>query len=93
MTPTGKIVLDFRVTLADPGMAALRTLRLPARSVHMIERNAMALRHNWIVIFSGFFEPVFYLLEAAGLPTASLRGRSSSSGPSPTSSPAGSSRR
>jgi len=27
----GKIVLDFQVTLADPGMAALRTLRLPVR--------------------------------------------------------------
>src|SRR4029077_4691202 len=32
------------------------------RSVHMIERNTMALRHNWIVIFSGFVEPVLYLL-------------------------------
>ncbi len=28
----------------------------------MIERNAMALRHNWMIIFSGFVEPVLYLL-------------------------------
>jgi lipooligosaccharide transport system permease protein len=28
----------------------------------MLERNTMALRHNWIVIFSGFIEPVLYLL-------------------------------
>ena len=27
----GKIVLDFQVTLTDPGLAALRTLRLPVR--------------------------------------------------------------
>jgi len=28
----------------------------------MIERNAMAFRRNWMVIFSGFVEPVLYLL-------------------------------
>ena len=28
----------------------------------MVERNVMAYRHNWIVILSGFFEPVLYLL-------------------------------
>ncbi len=36
-------------------------LRLPTRSMHMVERNVMAYRHTWIVIFSGFFEPVLYL--------------------------------
>ena len=41
---------------------SVRTLRIPTRSVRMIERNAMAFRHNWIVIFSGFVEPVLYLL-------------------------------
>src|SRR4029077_15891150 len=40
---------------------SVRTLRMPTRSVHMIERNVMALRHNWMVIFSGFVEPVLYL--------------------------------
>jgi lipooligosaccharide transport system permease protein len=45
-------------------LIALRapTLRMPARSMHMVERNVMAYRHNWIVILSGFFEPVLYLL-------------------------------
>ncbi len=28
----------------------------------MVERNVMAYRHTWIVILSGFFEPVLYLL-------------------------------
>ena len=37
-------------------------LRVPTRSMHMVERNVMAYRHNWIVILSGFFEPVLYLL-------------------------------
>jgi lipooligosaccharide transport system permease protein len=41
---------------------SVRTLRLPIRSVHMLERNVMALRQNWIVIFSGFVEPILYLL-------------------------------
>lgn len=45
-------------------LVALRPapLRVPTRSVHMVERNVMAYRHNWIVIVSGFFEPVLYLL-------------------------------
>jgi lipooligosaccharide transport system permease protein len=37
------------------------TLR-PFRSIHAIERNVLAYRHNWVVLFSGFFEPVLYLL-------------------------------
>ena len=37
-------------------------VRVPTRSFHMVERNVMAYRHNWIVILSGFFEPVLYLL-------------------------------
>lgn len=37
-------------------------LRVPTHSFHMVERNVMAYRHNWIVILSGFFEPVLYLL-------------------------------
>jgi len=41
---------------------SVRTMRLSTRSVHMLERNIMAVRHNWIVIFSGFVEPVLYLL-------------------------------
>jgi hypothetical protein len=35
--------------------------RLPVRSIHPVERNLLAYRHNWIVLLSGFFEPVLYL--------------------------------
>ena len=31
-------------------------------SLHLIERHARAYRHAWLVITSGFFEPLFYLL-------------------------------
>jgi lipooligosaccharide transport system permease protein len=31
-------------------------------SAHLIERNARAYRHTWLVLASGFFEPLFYLL-------------------------------
>jgi lipooligosaccharide transport system permease protein len=43
---------------------ALRTTPLPpvtSRSWTLIERNLMVYRRLWIIIFSGFFEPVFYL--------------------------------
>ncbi len=33
----------------------------PRRALRMVQRNAMVYRHTWMVIFSGFFEPVFYL--------------------------------
>ncbi len=32
------------------------------RSMRLIERNVYVYRRAWIIIFSGFFEPVFYLL-------------------------------
>ena len=32
------------------------------RSGRLIERNIYVYRRSWIIIFSGFFEPVFYLL-------------------------------
>jgi len=31
-------------------------------SVHLIERHARAYRHAWLVLVSGIFEPLFYLL-------------------------------
>jgi lipooligosaccharide transport system permease protein len=31
------------------------------RARHLLERNFHVYRHAWIVIFSGFFEPLFYL--------------------------------
>jgi lipooligosaccharide transport system permease protein len=32
------------------------------RSARMVQRNLIVYKHGWMVIFSGFFEPVFYLL-------------------------------
>ena len=32
------------------------------RAVRMIERNAMVYRRTWLILVSGFFEPLFYLL-------------------------------
>src|SRR5260370_23671980 len=46
--------------------AALLVTRRPAMggagSAHLIERHARVYRHIWMVLASGFFEPVFYLL-------------------------------
>jgi len=46
----------------------LPTLR---RSVRMYQRNLMVYRHIWMVIVSGFFEPLFYLL-AIGIGVGSM---------------------
>jgi lipooligosaccharide transport system permease protein len=32
------------------------------RSLHLIERNLMSYRRTWLVLVSGVFEPIFYLL-------------------------------
>ncbi|HEV2346493.1 MAG TPA: ABC transporter permease [Actinocrinis sp.] len=32
------------------------------RSLHLIERNMLAYRRMWLILLSGVFEPVFYLL-------------------------------
>lgn len=50
----------------------------PGRSARLVERNLMVYRRTWMVILSGFFEPVFYLL-GIGLGIGSLVG--SVSGP------------
>ncbi len=34
-------------------------------SAHLIERHARVYRHTWLVLASGFFEPLFYLLSIA----------------------------
>jgi lipooligosaccharide transport system permease protein len=31
------------------------------RSARLVERNVLVYRHTWMIVFSGFFEPVFYL--------------------------------
>ena len=32
------------------------------RAPRVVERNLIVYRHTWLIIFSGFFEPLFYLL-------------------------------
>jgi lipooligosaccharide transport system permease protein len=32
------------------------------RAARVVERNAMAYRRSWLILISGFFEPLFYLL-------------------------------
>ena len=34
----------------------------PRRSLRMVQRNLLVYKYTWMVIFSGFFEPLFYLL-------------------------------
>ena len=38
----------------------MTSIALP-RASHLFERNYLAHRRMWIIIFSGFFEPLFYL--------------------------------
>ena len=48
-----------RLPAPGPVAPVLGTLR---RSMRVVQRNMMVYRHSWIVIVSGFFEPLFYLL-------------------------------
>jgi lipooligosaccharide transport system permease protein len=50
------------VAVASAAVPAWRaSLPSPARAAKMVQRSLMVYRHGWMVIFSGFFEPVFYL--------------------------------
>jgi lipooligosaccharide transport system permease protein len=45
------------------GSAVTKVLPFGSRhSIHILERNRFVFRRGWMVIFSGFFEPLFYLL-------------------------------
>jgi lipooligosaccharide transport system permease protein len=49
--------------MAAVGGSVARVLPFGSRhSVHILERNRFIFRRGWMVIFSGFFEPVFFLL-------------------------------
>ena len=48
-------------------------------SVHLIERHARAYRHSWVVLVSGIFEPLFYLL-SIGVGIGALVGKVSGPG-------------
>lgn len=53
-----------------PGVTALPSIR---RSRRMIQRNLIVYKHGWMIIFSGFFEPLFYLV-SIGLGLGSMIG-------------------
>jgi lipooligosaccharide transport system permease protein len=44
------------------------------RALHLIERNAMVYRRAWLILLSGFFEPLFYLF-AIGVGVGGLVGQ------------------
>jgi lipooligosaccharide transport system permease protein len=49
-----------RRTAAPPPTPTV--IRRLLRSRRMVQRNLLVYRHTWVVILSGFFEPLFYLL-------------------------------
>jgi lipooligosaccharide transport system permease protein len=53
--------LPLRI-LPAPLLAARRGALGGRASVHLIERHARVYRRTWLVLASGFFEPLFYLL-------------------------------
>ena len=44
------------------GSTAIALMPSPRRAWRMVQRNLLVYKHGWLIIFSGFFEPVFYLL-------------------------------
>jgi lipooligosaccharide transport system permease protein len=54
------------------------------RARHLVERNVYVYRHGWIVILSGFFEPLFYL-GSIGFGLGALVGQVSGPGGQPIS--------
>jgi lipooligosaccharide transport system permease protein len=66
-------ILPASMLLARRGMLGGRG------SIHLIERHARVYRHTWLVLASGFFEPLFYLL-SIGVGIGQLVGRVSFAG-------------
>jgi lipooligosaccharide transport system permease protein len=70
--------LPLRI-LPAPLLAARRGALGGRGSEHLIERHARAYRHTWVVLASGFFEPLFYLL-SVGIGIGALVGKVSFEG-------------
>jgi lipooligosaccharide transport system permease protein len=51
--------LTRRAEGPPPGSAVVSSL---LRARRLVQRNLLVYRHGWIIIVSGFFEPLFYLL-------------------------------
>lgn len=56
--------------MTTPGLIVIPSIR---RSRRMMQRNLIVYKHAWMIIFSGFFEPLFYLL-GIGLGLGSMIG-------------------
>ncbi len=56
------------------GLPPAVALALPRRAQRLVERNLMVYRRTWIIILSGFFEPLLYLF-GIGYGVGSLVGR------------------
>jgi lipooligosaccharide transport system permease protein len=60
---TAPTLRELPLRILPPAMLAAGRGRLGGRgSAHLIERHARAYRHTWVVLASGVFEPLFYLL-------------------------------
>jgi lipooligosaccharide transport system permease protein len=56
-------VRELPLRLLPVALLRTRRPRLGGKgSAHLIERHARVYRHDWSVLISGFFEPLFYLL-------------------------------
>jgi lipooligosaccharide transport system permease protein len=54
---------ELPLRILPPSLLATRRGALGGRgSTHLIERHARAYRHSWLMLASGVFEPLFYLL-------------------------------
>ncbi|HXW46360.1 MAG TPA: ABC transporter permease [Streptosporangiaceae bacterium] len=70
----------FPLRILPPALLAARHGALGGRgSGHLIERHARAYRHAWLMLASGFFEPLFYLL-SIGIGIGELVGKVSGIG-------------
>jgi lipooligosaccharide transport system permease protein len=61
--------------MSDASTSAILSASMPSfrRARRIVQRNVLVYKHTWMVIVSGFFEPVFYLL-GIGLGLGSMAG-------------------
>ena len=54
----------MRTTVSTLGQTLVLRPAIPSlrRSIRMVQRNLLVYKHLWMIVFSGFFEPLFYLL-------------------------------
>src|SRR5271165_3724600 len=77
-SPSPSLRLPLRI-LPAPLLAARRGALGGRGSGYLIERHARAYRHAWLILASGFFEPLFYLL-SIGVGIGELVGKVSFAG-------------